>query len=122
MRLPHAFPFRLVERPRDGEAVVGLSANDFWSRGPGPRGAGLWLEAMAQAAALLLENPDGDGEGEKVLAGVEGFRLLREPEIGGVYRFSVRLEARFGAVIRIAGSAADERGAVAEGVLLLVGR
>ena len=122
MRLPHAFPSRLVERPRDGEAVVGLSANDFWSRGPEPRGAGLWLEAMAQAAALLLENPDGEGEGEKALAGVEGFRLLREPEIGGVYRFSVRLEARFGAVIRIAGSAADERGAVAEGVLLLVGR
>jgi len=122
VRLPHEFPFRLVDRPSDGEAIVGISANDFWSRGPAPRGAGLWLEALAQAAAVLLEDPGaGRGGEQKALAGVESFRLLRQPRIGGTYRVTVRLESRFGAVVRVAASASDEQGVVAEGVLLLAG-
>lgn len=123
MRLPHEFPFRFVDRPCAGHAVVALSANEFWSRGPAERGAGLWLEAMAQAAALTLDDPQAPGAGgEMALAGAEGLQVHRFPMAGTVVRISARLEGRFGSVARIVAVAEDSEGTVAEGVLLLVGR
>jgi hypothetical protein len=123
VRLPHRFPFRFVERGDQGTARVLLSANDFWSRGTVPRGAGLWIETMAQAAALTLTEPDSDEHpDERVLAGVENLTLDREPAAGVAVTISLRLEARFGAVARVAATAADDEGPFARATLVLVRR
>jgi len=120
VRLPHEFPFRLVDRPQAGVARVAVSANEFWDRGLAARGAGLWLEAMAQSAALTLEGA-GAGAGRMALAGVERFLVHRSPAAGELVHISARLEAGFGPVVRVAAIAEDSEGTVAEGVLLLVG-
>lgn len=123
MRLPHRFPFRFVDRGDDGTARVLLSANDFWSRGAAARGAGLWIETMAQAAALVLAEPASEeGPEGRVLAGVEDLTLDREPVAGAAVTISLRLEARFGAVARVAATAADDEGPFARAALLLVRR
>lgn len=119
MRLPHGFPFRLVDRRAGERARVLLSANDFWSRGSEARGLALWVEAMAQAAALLLQQPGEEPGGELSLAGIEGARLERLPRPGDEVTIEVCLEARFGKVTRVAARIADGRGDVARATLLL---
>ncbi len=123
MRLPHRFPFQLVDRDAGGTARVLLSANDFWSRGAVSRGAGLWIETMAQAAALVLEEPAADGGAEsRVLAGVEKLRIDREPAAGATVTITLQLEAQFGPVVRVAAHAADSEGPFGRATLLLVRR
>jgi len=121
VRLPHEFPFRLVDRPQGGVARVAVSANEFWDRGLAARGAGLWLEAMAQSAALTLEGAGAGGAGQMALAGVERFLVHRSPAAGDLVHISARLEGGFGPVVRVAAVAEDSEGAIAEGFLLLVG-
>lgn len=131
MKLPHRFPFRLVERAIDGRGVVCASADDWWGRrGNGP-GLPLLVEAVAQSAALLLapEGPGGtvgrDGEaGERMaLAAVEEARLTRVPEPGERVEIQVHLETRLGHLVRVRGelrSAGEELGAAT--VVLAAGR
>ena len=60
-RIPHGFPFRLVERVEespDGRRTVVLGTADGALTGPGPWPVTLVAEALAQAI-LLVEQPAG---------------------------------------------------------------
>jgi hypothetical protein len=73
---------------------------------------------MAQAAALLLQ-ASGEGERQLSLAGFEGIECDRAPSAGDRLEIEVRLEARFGAVLRVAAVVRSEGEAIARGSLLL---
>jgi hypothetical protein len=128
LTLPHRFPFRFVDRVADGRGVVRLSAGSTWSRGTGGP-AVLWLvEAVAQCAAELLSPPsppaaDGrdvaPGAGPLVLAAVEGAHLEPPPCDGESLEIEVRLEARWGGLIRVLGVVRGDRGTSGEVRLVL---
>ena len=103
MTLPHRFPFRLVDRKEDAVHVA-LSANAFWMRGGGVLDAPLVPEIAAQAAALLLVPAGAAAEefAELRLAGVSECELARPLRAGERLELEVALEARLGAVIKVA--------------------
>lgn len=131
MKLPHRFPFRLVERAIDGRGVVCASADAWWGRSGNGPGLPLLVEAVAQAAALVLapEGPDGSAgsagaTAERMsLAAIEDARLTRAPRPGERVEIDLRLETRLGHLVRVRGelrSAGEELGAAT--VVLAAGR
>jgi 3-hydroxyacyl-[acyl-carrier-protein] dehydratase len=86
--LPHAFPFRMIDRILEIEkgkkaiALKNVSLDEphfpgYFPKGPIMPGA-LILEAMAQTGGLAFQSSFGtEGEGVPVLAGIETFRLKR---------------------------------------------
>jgi nicotinate-nucleotide pyrophosphorylase len=79
----------------------------------------LWIEILAQAAALTLA--EGDSSTDRlVLAGVERFELLKEPGPGAGVRVAAELMARLGSVVKVRAEARRDDGVVvARGELLL---
>lgn len=102
MRLPHRFPFRLVDREDDGRALLRATAGAWWGRGGGDLTLPLLVEAVAQSAALLLGPEDGPGE-RMALAAVEAANLDRRPAPGETVEIRVRLETRLGRLVRVRG-------------------
>jgi len=124
--LPHAYPFRFVDvvsEPRDpdfsrGSVRARISANGRGAMGSAWRSPLLLAEAIAQAA-LLLEGGDAEEARGGFLAGVERFEVDRLPEAGDTLEISVRLAARFGAILRFDGEVTCEGKALARGSVLV---
>ena len=83
MNLPHRFPFRWIDRPRGGRARLAWTAAAYWHRENPLAPVGWVAEAMAQAAALLLGDPEAPSR-RLALAGLEGVECLRAPVAGEV--------------------------------------
>jgi len=86
--LPHAFPFRMIDRILEIEkgkkaiALKNVSLDEPHFPGYSPQEPTmpgvLILEAMAQTGGLAFQSSFGtEGEGVPVLAGIETFRLKR---------------------------------------------
>jgi hypothetical protein len=78
----------------------------------------LYAEAIAQAA-LLLEGGDPDRARSGFLAGIENFSAERTPRAGETLEISVRLAARFGAVVRFDGEVQSGAEVLARGSVLV---
>ena len=124
--LPHAYPFRFVDtvlERTEGESFGGtvsarLSANARGAMGARWGSAALLAEAVAQAA-LLLQGGDVDAGRKGFLAGIDAFEVSRLPEAGESLEVSVRLAARFGAVIKFEGEVRSDRETLARGSILV---
>jgi len=122
-RLPHAPPFRLLDRVlwlAPGEAVIALkeiAAGDPFADGTGEWPAVLLAEAMAQAAGLAAA-PEADGAAA-VVAGFDRVRIRGGTRIGDRLLVVARVRRRFGAtaMVRCAARTARQRRAAAEIVL-----
>ena len=98
-RLPHRFPFRLIDRRDENHVVVALSAGAVWGRGETPYPGPLMVEIMAQAAMALLDGPPaGD---RAFLAGVEDLVVERAPRPGELLQATAEVQARFGGTIKV---------------------
>jgi 3-hydroxyacyl-[acyl-carrier-protein] dehydratase len=114
--LPHAYPFRLVEK-RGEEVRVVLSSSGHWSRGAAPP-AVLALEILAQAALVQLGGAGAGGRG--LLAGVDGAEFRGDLRPGDRLLARVRVAGGFGRLVKVAASLEREDGsAVASAELLL---
>jgi 3-hydroxymyristoyl/3-hydroxydecanoyl-(acyl carrier protein) dehydratase len=102
LRLPHRFPFRLVDREADGGALLCATAAAWWDRGEEGLALPLLVEGVAQSAALLLGSEGGPAE-RMALAAVEAARLDRRPLPGERLEIRVRLETRLGRLVRVRG-------------------
>lgn len=124
--LPHAYPFRFVDavsEERNADFSRGRVRLRMTSNGRAVMGAAwgsplLYAEAIAQAA-LLLEGGDAEAGRAGFLAGVEGFTSERLPVAGETLEISVRLAARFGAVVRFDGEVRSGEEPLARGSILV---
>ena len=145
--LPHAFPFRLVDRADDGPgqptASLPLGRQEdpalaasrrrgslplAWTvggaldRGAGAAPAMLPVEMMAQAALVLLtRDGSGEGEGERVglLAGVDGVVFHATLAAGDRLEAHADVAGRFGRLVKVRARLTRDGAVVAEGDLLL---
>jgi 3-hydroxymyristoyl/3-hydroxydecanoyl-(acyl carrier protein) dehydratase len=117
--LPHAYPFRFVDSILEsvpelaaggaaggpewkGRVKTGLSANGRAAAGGSWGSPMLYAEAIAQAA-LLLEGGDAETARQGFLAGIDGLQIRRPAQAGETLAISVRLAARFGAIVKFDG-------------------
>ena len=121
MKLPHGFPFRWIECESGGVARAMVSANSTWQRGDAPLPAAFLAELVAQAAAVLLEDPSESGPPrQRWLAGIEKLEMHRTLHAGDLLEIAVAPGRRFGNAIRVEGTVSAAGQAVAAVVLLLV--
>lgn len=124
--LPHTYPFRFVDTvsERSGtDAFGGTVSTRLSTNGRGVMGAEwgspvLLAEALAQAA-LLLQGGDVDAGRRGFLAGIDGFEVTRRPQAGESLDVTVRLAARFGAVLKFDGEIRSGAETVARGSILV---
>jgi 3-hydroxyacyl-[acyl-carrier-protein] dehydratase len=104
-KLPHRYPFLLVDRVLELElnkrirALKNVSINEPYFQGHFPHRpvmpGVLMLEALAQAAALLAFESTGDGVDENMViyfAGIDGARFKRPVEPGDQLILEVSLD------------------------------
>ena len=125
---PHAYPFRFVDTVaqragagfQDGRVRIRVTANARAAMGEGWQSALLYPEAIAQAA-LLLEGGDAEAGRRGYLAGISELSIERAPIAGETLEIAVRLNGRFGAMLRFDGEvrAADHDELVARGSVLV---
>jgi 3-hydroxymyristoyl/3-hydroxydecanoyl-(acyl carrier protein) dehydratase len=114
--LPHTYPFRLADRV-DGDAVeVCLTADALWSQGAEIAGP-LLVEAMAQAAMLLLASPQERQNG--LLAGIDEAQFLAPVAPGDRLRATARLVGRLGGLVKLEATLERDGTVVARSGLLL---
>ena len=124
--LPHTYPFRFVDtvvEPRNedfsrGTVRIAVSANGRAAAGEGWTSPLLLAEAIAQSA-LLLEGGDPEIGRTGFLAGIDGFEATRVPRAGETLEVRVRLEARFGAVVKFRGEVFSGSEPLAKGSILV---
>jgi len=125
--LPHTYPFRFVDRVVEarnadfsrGSARVAVTANARAAAGQGWPSPFLLAEAIAQAA-LLLEGGDPEIGRTGFLAGIEDFEASRAPRAGEELLVRVRLEAKFGAIVKFRGEVSSDDGEhLAKGSILV---
>ncbi len=122
MNLPHRYPFRWIERAENDRALALVSSDSCWIRGNAPLPVAFVAEIVAQAAALLLEDPAAGAREprERWLAGIERLELHRPVVAGDLLEVTVAAGRRFGPATRVEGRIAIAGETVAEAVLLLV--
>ena len=112
--LPHAFPFRFVDRtvertgPASGSVRVAVTAGQRASVG-GPLPASIYPEMVAQAA-LLLQGGDPEIGRSGFLAGLSDVEILGEAGPGDLLTVSVRMAARLGPAVRFEGEVTADGG------------
>lgn len=123
--LPHAFPFRLVDRAGDGAGQeLSWTLGGALDRGVGAAPAMLAVEMMAQAALVLLSR-EGGGDadagtpGAGLLAGVDGLVLHSVVGAGDRLEADAAVAGRFGRLVKVRARLTREGVVVAEGDLLL---
>jgi 3-hydroxymyristoyl/3-hydroxydecanoyl-(acyl carrier protein) dehydratase len=128
--LPHTYPFRFIdavaasatESPSNsswqGSVRARLSTNSWAARDGGAPPSLLFAEMIAQAA-LLLEGGDPEAGRRGFLAGIDGFEVVRQPRAGDSLSISVRLAARFGAVLKFEGEVESSGETIARGAVLV---
>lgn len=114
--LPHAYPFRLAERVGEGAVEVCLTADSLWSRGQAIA-APLLIEAMAQAAMLLVASPEERSQG--LLAGIDEAQFLLAVGPGDRLRARATLVGRLGGLVKIETTLERDGEIVARAGLLL---
>ena len=126
--LPHAYPFRLLDRRADGTVVLLVSANASQLRGAEALPAFLAVETLAQAALLALPGAAGDAAGGGaaaaaptggLLAGLESVRFHDALRPGDRLLASATLLARLGRLIKVRAELRRDEQVVVEGELLL---
>lgn len=119
MELPHRFPFRWIERTKQGEARAVVSANSTWLRGTAGLPTAFLAELVAQAAAVLLEDPDA-GSRQRWLAGIDRLEMHRTVHAGDVLEISVAAGKRFGNAVQVEGVVSSSGERICEARLLLI--
>ena len=132
--LPHAYPFRFVERATGpaGEPALAWTVNGALARGAEDLPPMLALEMMAQSALVALPAGASGDRGESkaegpvvrgLLAGVDGVSFLAPVRPGDALRAQAEVVGRFGRLIKARVTLSRVVGAivepVAEGDLLL---
>jgi 3-hydroxymyristoyl/3-hydroxydecanoyl-(acyl carrier protein) dehydratase len=123
---PHAYPFRfvdtVVERPDAGVAGgrvrIRVTGNARAAMGESWQSGLLYPEAIAQAA-LLLEGGDEEAARRGFLAGITELSIERAPNAGETLEISVRLQGRFGAMLRFDGEVRSGDEVLARGSVLV---
>jgi len=120
LNLPHRYPFRFVDRVVDGRGWVRLTANSARGRAGDGWNVAWLVEAIAQAAALVLADGEpGAAGGELVLAAVDQAELTAAPDPGATLEVAVRLEGRFGRLSRIRGEVRQDGRPIGKAALVL---
>jgi len=119
LRPPHRFPFELIDRESADRARTAPTVSSWWLRGASPMTLPLLVEATAQAAARLLAPSETHGSAGLALAGIESAELFVPPVAGDGLAIEVRLVARLGGVVRVAGTVSRSEAEVARVVLTL---
>jgi len=128
--LPHAFPFRLVDRILDVEkgkraiALKNVSVDEPYFLGHFPKEpilpGVLILEAMAQTGGLAFESSFEKGEeGTPVLASVEEFRVKKRVIPGDQLIIEAEVLRIFSGLAKVKALARVEEETVAEGTFVL---
>ena len=128
--LPHAFPFRLIDRILDIEegkkatALKNVSKNEPFLSGHFPKESVmpgvLILEAMAQTGGLAFESSFEKGEeGVPVLASIEEFRLKRKVVPGDQLIIEAEVLRIFSSLAKVKVLAKVGEETVAEGIFVL---
>jgi 3-hydroxymyristoyl/3-hydroxydecanoyl-(acyl carrier protein) dehydratase len=119
--LPHAYPFRFVDRelrktgPASGSVRAAITANARRVEA-GVALAPLTLAELIAQAALLLQGGDPELGRSGFLAGFSDLQVHRLPEPGDVLTVEVTMAGRLGPVVKFDGSITDDSGrAVASG-------
>lgn len=113
--LPHAYPFRFVERtvekrgPAEGR-VRALVAVDGRRTEAGEALPPLTLVEVVAQAALLLEGGDPGIGRSGFLAGVSDFAFDRDAVSGDVLDVDVRVAGVLGPIVRFEGTVTDDAG------------
>jgi 3-hydroxyacyl-[acyl-carrier-protein] dehydratase len=117
VRIPHRFPFLLVDRAEDyvaGESIVGIKAvtfNEPFFQGHFPEypvmPGVLIIEAIAQSGAILMSKTlDVDPQGKTILfASVDNCRFRHPVRPGDLLRLEVRVEKARGGLFKFHGRA-----------------
>ncbi|MFN7303054.1 MAG: 3-hydroxyacyl-ACP dehydratase FabZ [Phenylobacterium sp.] len=133
-RIPHRFPFLLVDRAEDyvaGESIVGIKAvtfNEGFFQGHFPdypvMPGVLIVEAMAQTGAVLMSKTlDVDPRGKTILfASVDNCRFRHPVRPGDLLKLNVRVARARGGLVKFEGRAGvgDKVAAEAEFAAMLV--
>jgi len=128
--LPHAFPFRLIDRILDVEkgkratALKNVSVDEPYFLGHFPKEpilpGVLILEAMAQTGGLAFESSFEKGEeGTPVLASVEEFRVKKRVIPGDQLIIEAEVLRIFSGLAKVKALARVEEETVAEGTFVL---
>jgi len=110
--LPHAYPFRFVDRivevtgPASGKVRVAVTGG---ARVPPYMLTGVLAEMMAQAI-LLVEGGDADLGRTGFLAGLSDFEVEQLPEAGDILTIDVHVAGRFGPTVKFEGEITDDAG------------
>lgn len=113
--LPHAYPFRFVERtvevrgPAEGRVRALVTANGRRTEAGEDLPPLTLVEVVAQAALLLEGGDPGIGR-SGFLAGVSDFTFERTPHSGDLLEVDVRVAGVFGPVVRFEGTVTDAEG------------
>jgi len=132
-RLPHAFPFRMIDRVLEIEkgkkavALKNVSIDEPYFLGHFPKEpilpAVLIVEAMAQTGGLAFQSSfEKEGEGIPVLARVEEFRLKKSVIPGDQLIIEAEVLHIFSGMAKVKVLARVEGKTVAEGTLILANR
>lgn len=124
--LPHAYPFRFVDRVvreagadfGEGSVSAQITANARAAMGASWSAPTLLAEAIAQGA-LLLQGGDPETGRRGFLAGIEDFEIVRLPDAGETLSVRVRLTARFGAIVKFEGDVRSGSNTLARGAILV---
>ena len=119
MNLPHRFPFRWVDGAGAGTARAMITANSTWLRGNAALPPAFLAELVAQAAAVLLVDPEA-GPQQRWLAGIDRLEMHRAVHAGDLLEIAVVAGRRFGNALRVEGVVSASGEPVADVVLLLV--
>ncbi len=118
--LPHAYPFRLLDRDAEGGVGVLVSGNAALARGGAELPALLAVEVLAQAALVALPAAGGEGAPRGgLLAGLEAVRFHHPLWAGDRLTASATLLARFGTLVKVRATLRRGETTVVEGDLLL---
>ncbi len=129
-RLPHAFPFRMIDRVLEIEkgkkavALKNVSIDEPYFLGHFPKEPilpeVLMVEAMAQTGGLAFESSfEKDEEGVPVLARIEAFRLKRSVIPGDQLIIEAEVLHVFSGMAKVKALARVEGEIVAEGTLIV---
>jgi hypothetical protein len=107
--LPHAYPFRLLERASgpDGRPLLRWTTGGTFDRGAGAVPPSLVVEMMAQAALVALAGPaPGAAEplekpGIGLLAGLDGVEILAPLRAGETFSAEAELLGRLGRLLKV---------------------
>ena len=113
--LPHAYPFRFVERtvekrgPAEGRVRALVTVDGRRTEGGEVLPPLTLVEVVAQAA-LLLEGGDPGVGRSGFLAGVSDFSFDRTPRSGDLLEVDVKIAGVLGPIVRFEGTVTDDAG------------